>query len=187
MSHKLEEYLKNKRESLDVESPDDTSVWNKIEKRLSGKEKAKPASTLKIRWIRIRNIAAAAIIIFCIGYITKDIINTIGAGQSVTLSSIDSNLGQREEQYRTMVNDRTHEVSMMGGTDDDVVRELLVELAGVDTIYRQSMADLRILGYNEKVINTIFDTYEQKIRLLELIILETNKTEIHENNEKMSL
>jgi len=57
----------------------------------------------------------------------------------------------------------------------------------LDLIYSQSMTDLRDLGPNEKVINTIFDTYEQKIRLLELIILESNKTESHENNEKIIL
>ena len=45
------------------------------------------------------------------------------------------------------------------------------------------MKDLKELGPNDKVINTIFDTYEQRIRLLELIILEINKTESHEKDE----
>jgi len=49
------------------------------------------------------------------------------------------------------------------------------------------MKDLKELGPNEKVIHTIFDTYEQKIRLLELIIIETNKIKGHENNEKIIL
>ncbi len=73
------------------------------------------------------------------------------------------------------------------GTGDAMVSELFNELAGLDTIYNQSMNDLRTLGPNDRVINTIFDTYEQRIRLLELIILETNKTKNHENDEKIAL
>jgi len=54
-------------------------------------------------------------------------------------------------------------------------------------IYYQAITDLEELGPNEKVINTIFNTYEQKIRLLEIIILETNKSTSHENDEKSIL
>jgi hypothetical protein len=187
MTRKLEEYLKRQRANLDVESPDDRSVWNRIERRLSEKAGGRSANAVRIRWIRIRNIAAAAIIMFCLGYITKDIINAVNGRRTVTLSSIDSHLGQREEQYRAMIRLRTHEVSMLRGTDNTVVRELFSELAQLDTVYMQLMSDLRVMGPNDKVINTIFDTYENKIRLLELIILETNKTKIHENNDEINL
>jgi hypothetical protein len=187
MSHKLEEYLKRERDNLDVESPDDNSVWDSIEQKLAEKAKESTAIFIRIRWNRIRNIAAAVLIIFCLGYITKDLINTISAGRNVSLSSIDSGLGQREKQYRTIVNLKAGEVNILKGSENEIVRELFGELAGLDTIYVQSMADLRVLGPNVKVINTIFDTYEQKIRLLELIILETNKSKIHENNEEIEL
>jgi len=187
MSHKLEEYLKRHRASLDVDSPDDDAVWDRIETRLTELKKKGSVNPLRIRWIRIRNIAAVAIIMFCIGYITKDIINSLPARQPVTLSSIDRGLGSREEEYRRMVTLRTSEVTMFQGNGDALVRELFNELAALDTIYNQSMIDLRALGPNEKVINTIFDTYEMKIRLLELIILETNKTRNHENDEKIAL
>jgi len=186
MSHKLEEYLKRHRASLDVDSPDDDVVWDRIENRLTEMKKEVSVNPMRIRWIRIRNIAAAAIIMFSIGYITNDIINS-PARQPVTLSSIDRGLGSREEEYRTMVNLRTSEVTRLQGNGDALVRELFNELAALDTIYNQSMIDLRVLGPNEKVINTIFDTYEMKIRLLELIILETNKTRNHENDEKIAL
>jgi hypothetical protein len=187
MSHKLEEYLKRHRANLDVDSPDDDVVWDRIHSRLTEMKKDDSKNPLKISWIRIRNIAAVAIIMFCIGYITKDIINSLSARQPVTLASIDRGLGNREEEYRTMVNLRTSEVTRLQGNGDALIRELFTELAALDTIYNQSMIDLKVLGPNEKVINTIFDTYEMKIRLLELIILETNKTRNHENNEKIAL
>lgn len=187
MSNKLEEYLKRHRASLDVDSPDDDVVWDRIETSLTELKKEGSANPLRIGWIRIRNIAAVAIIMFSIGYITKDIINSLAARQPVTLSSIDRGLGSREEEYRRMVTMRKSEVTMFQGNGDALVRELFNELAALDTIYNQSMIDLRALGPNEKVINTIFDTYEMKIRLLELIILETNKTRNHENDEKIAL
>lgn len=187
MSRKLEEYLKRHRASLDIDSPDDDVVWERIEARLPEKTKHSSVNILRMRWIRVRNIAAIAIIMFCVGYITKDIINMITARNHVTLSSIDQNLGNREEQYRSMVSLRTSEVRRLQGNGDVMVSELFNELAGLDTIYNQSMDDLRTLGPNDRVINTIFDTYEQKIRLLELIILETNKTKNHENDEKIAL
>jgi len=187
MSPKLEEYLKRERDNLDVESPDDNSVWDRIERRLSEKSMESPANAVRIRWIHIRNIAAAAVIIFCLGYITKDLINSFSARRTISLSAIDNRLGQREEQYRKIVSLKAGEVSMFRSSDNEIIRELFSELARLDTIYAQSMADLRVLGPNEKVINTIFDTYEMKIRLLELIIIETNKTKIHENNEEIKL
>jgi len=49
------------------------------------------------------------------------------------------------------------------------------------------LRDLKELGPDEKVINTIFSTYEQKIKLLEMIIIETNKISRHENDEKTIL
>jgi hypothetical protein len=186
MSRKLEEYLKRERARLDVESPDD-SVWERIERRLPERGKGNQADLVKIRWIRIRNIAAAAIVVFCLGYITNDLVNAFVARRTVTLSSIDRKLGQREEQYRTQVSLRTREISMLGGTGNANTRDLFNELSQLDTVYQQLLTDLRILGPDEKVINTIFDTYENRIRILELIILETNKTKIHENNEEINL
>ncbi len=187
MPRKLEDYLKRERAKLDVESPDEDAVWERISGELSVRQRMVMPASAKTRWIRIRNMAAAAIILFSLGYITKDIINTISVRKNVTLSSIDSSLGHREEQYKLLVDYRTKEVEALQDTDEAIVKELFNELTRLDTIYRQSMSDLKILGPNDKVINTIFDTYEQRIRLLELIILETNKTEIHENNEKIIL
>lgn len=187
MSRKLEEYLKRERAALDVESPDESALWERIAESISARKRKTVMLTRRTRWIRIRNIAAVAFILFSLGYITKDITDTLAGRKSVTLSSIDRRLGRREQQYKTMVSYRLREIKALPDTDEAVINELFCELKRVDTIYRQSMADLRILGPDEKIINTIFDTYEQKIRLLELIILETNKIKDHEYAKKINL
>jgi hypothetical protein len=187
MSAKLEKYLITQRKELDVESPDDSGIWKGIEKELhnghSGSRYLPGKQLLK----RIRNIAAVVFILFSLGYIANDIINGRITDRKITLSSIDSQLGLREKEYKSLVRYKTEEVSSFAGSGDVIIKELFEEIKNLDLIYDQTMKDLKELGPNDKVINTIFDTYEQKIRLLELIILETNKIKSHENDEKIIL
>jgi hypothetical protein len=186
MSAKLEKYLKEKRQNLDVESPDDTSIWMGIQSGLRT-ERHEVKRLTNTRLIRIRNIAATVIILFSLGYIANDIINGRIADRNISLSSIDSELGRREKDYQELVSFKTEEVSSFTASGDVVITELFDEIRKLDTIYNEAMKDLNELGPNEKVINIIFNTYEQKIRLLELIIFETNKINSHENNEKFIL
>lgn len=187
MSVKLEKYLSRERNNLDVESPDDDAIWKGIQKGLHNEKPGEKHMTGKSGMIRIRNIAAAVFILFSLGYIANDIINGKISDRRITLSSIDSELGRRELEYKTLVNFKTKEVRSFTGPRDEVIKELFEEINKLDPIYDQALKDLKELGPNEKVIQTIFDTYEQKIRLLELIIFETNKQNSHENNEKIIL
>jgi hypothetical protein len=186
MSVKLEKYLARQRKNLDVESPDDKLIWDSIKSKMHHNNPDIKKLNNKIRLLRIRNIAATAIILFSLGYIANDIINGKISGGRVTLSSIDSQLGKREMNYRTLVNYKTSEVRTFAGSDDKIIIQLFSEIKDLDLVYEQAMKDLRELGPNDKVINTIFSTYEQKIRLLELIILETNKKDSHENIKKIT-
>ena len=137
--------------------------------------------------IRIRNIAAALIILVSVGYMINDIIGDRILGRGVSLADIDRDLGAREKEYRTLVSFKHQEAGSFNHVDNLIVAELLEEIQKLDAIYEQSMKDLSELGYNEQVINTIFDTYEKKIYLLELIILENNKIKNHEAEENLFL
>ncbi len=187
MSDKLEKYLNRQRDNLDVESPDDRLIWDSVRRKIHRENPDIKRLSNKIRLLQIRNIAATAIILFSLGYIANDIVNGKVSGRKVTLSSIDSQLGKREMDYKALVNFKSGEVKTFEGSNDKVIIQLFSEIKDLDLIYDQAMMDLKELGPNEKVINTIFSTYEQKIRLLELIILETNKKKSHENNEKIIL
>lgn len=187
MSAKMEEYLNRKRSELDVETPDEDAIWNGIKKGLHSRKQGTRKIVRGEALIRFRNIAAAVIILFSLGYIANDIINGRVARGRVTLSSIDSRLGDREKAYKTLVGFKTNEVKAFAASDDVVIKQLFEEIKKLDLLYDQAMSDLKELGPDEKVINTIFSTYEQRIRLLELIILETNKINSHEKNEKIIL
>ena len=187
MSAKLEKYLVTQRKELDVESPDDPGIWKGIEKELHNGHSGSSYLPGKKLLRRIRNIAAVVFIFFSLGYIANDIINGRIKDRKITLSSIDSKLGLREKEYKTLVRYKPEEVRSFAGSDDTIIKELFNEIKDLDPIYDQALKDLKELGPNDKVINTIFDTYEQKINLLELIVLETNKIKSHENNEKIIL
>ena len=187
MSVKLEKYLSKQRENLDVETPDDNIIWAGIQERLNPDKQPVKHQISKTMLIRIRNIAAVAVILFSLGYIGNDIINGRLGGRKISLSSIDNELGRREKEYKTLVNFKTEEVKSFSGSDDVIIKQLFDEIKKLDAVYDQSMKDLKELGPNERVINTIFNTYELKIRLLELIILETNKINSHESNHKIIL
>lgn len=184
MSTELEKYLKNQRETLDVESPDDQLIWEGIRQDL---QRSDTRRDKKRTLIRIRNMAAVVIIVISVGYMINDMIGDGRMSRKVSLADIDQSLGEREMEYRTLVSFKQEEAKMFSYVDNLIIAELLEEIQKLDTIYEETMKDLGEIGYNEQVIQTIFDTYEKKIYLLELIILENNKIRNHEKEESQFL
>jgi len=184
MSSDLEKYLQEQRSALDVESPDDKAIWEGVR---DGLHRTELRSVRKRMWIRIRNMAALVIILISVGYMAIDLVSEHRSGKTLTLADLDKELGRREKEYRTLVNLKFQEAGTFNHVDNLIIAELLEEIQKLDTIYEQTLKDLNELGYNEQVIQTIFDTYEKKIFLLELIILENNKIKNHENNQDLFL
>lgn len=184
MPTELEKYLKEQRAKLDVELPDDQMIWEGIRKDLQAGE---DRLARKNRLIRIRNIAAVAVIVLCVGYVAVDLIGERRTGGEISLAKLDRELGEREKEYQVLLHMKTKEAGTLNEIDNIIIAELLEEIQRLDTIYEQTMKDLGELGYNEQVINTIFDTYEKKIYLLELIILENNKSRNYDREQSIFL
>jgi len=181
MSTELEKYLKKNRNSLDVEIPDDASIWEGIQKNRLERGAGRGRSRGKLILLRLRNLAALMLIALLAGYLINDIIGNVGSGREITLASIDRDLAKKERDYRELIKYKKEEIGAFNEIDNVIINELIEELNTLDTIYNTVMNDLRENGYNEKIVNTIFDTYEKKVRILELIILETNKPQNDEN------
>ncbi len=184
MSTDFEKYLEKKRPDLDVETPDDHIIWEGIRKELttpgSGFEK-------KRMLIRIRNVAAVVVLVLSVGYFIYDMIGERRQTVRIELADIDKELGIRENEYRKMVALKQQKVGSFNHVDNLIIAELFEEIQRLDTIYELTLKDLGELGYNEQVIHTLFDTYEKKIYLLELIILENNKIKRDETDESIFL
>ena len=181
MSVNLEKFLKKQRDTLDVETPDDPVIWEGIRQDLLTSPKRS-----RSLMIRIRNMAAVLVLVVSVGYMVVDLLG-VHPDRSFDLADVDPVLAEREKEYRTLIGVKQQEAGTRHLPDHAIIHELMEEIQRLDTIYELSMKDLHELGYNEKVIQTIFDTYEKKIYLLELIILETQKIQNYEEEEHLFL
>lgn len=187
MSTELEKYLKINRPELDVESPDDNRIWNGISSDLGKKRIIEPVKQgARYNLSRLRSIAAMVTIILSMAYITYDIIGD-RQGRQLSLNQVDSTLGEREQAYRNLVSFKQEELKSYEVPENEIISEIFAEIKIQDQIYEQAMKDLQEMGNDDQVINTIFDTYERKIQLLGLIIIETNKNRNYEKNDQSSL
>jgi len=186
MSTDLEKYLGKNRNKLDVEWPDDSSIWEGVKQKMKTGRTGKRKSNRKMILVRARNIAAIILIALLAGYVINDLIPDNNPGRR-SLTVIDSGLAKKEREYKKLIKYKKEEIGSFDEIDNLIINELIEELNTLDTIYNTVMNDLRENGYNEKIVNTVFDTYEKKIRILELIILETNKPENDENKKSTYL
>jgi len=178
MKIKIENYLRNKRDQLDVEEPDSAMLWEGIRKDILLEKKS--------HQINLWKIAAIFLVIFTLSYI---VYNEVGKEKEreFTLSQINKSLGEREEEYKKMISLKMQDVNIQELTTNseyDILPILVNELNELDTIYAGAISDLKQHGYLEQIVDIIFDTYEKRMRILEQIIMETQKIEKYENREQ---
>ncbi|MCK4700438.1 MAG: hypothetical protein KAT38_08885, partial [Bacteroidales bacterium] len=162
-------------------------IWEGIRSDLQARKFSRMETGNKNLFRRYRNAAAILLLILSVGYVAYDLGSNYLTNRKMTLAKIDKTLGERENEYRTLINLKKEEVRSYSNIDNKIVEDLFEEMQRIDNMYDQAMKDLNEIGYNEKIINTIFDTYEKKIQILELIILETNKINNYENEEAIFL
>jgi hypothetical protein len=178
----LNKYLKLKRNELDVEQPDDAKIWQGIRKELHSKKYSG-------KW-NLWKIAAIFLAVFTLTYIIhNELIRE--KERTFSLNQINKSLGQKELEYQQMVFLKMQAANigeLNTNTDIEIISVLINELDELDMIYQDAMRDLEQHGYLEQIVSIIFDTYEKRIRILEQIIMESQKLEMYENdNEEIRL
>jgi hypothetical protein len=178
MRIKIEKFLKSHRETLDVEQPDEQLLWEGIRKELI---KDKNTS-----YINFWKIAAIALLIIGGVYISVTEINRKN-NYTLNLAHFSDILGEKENEYKLLVEKKKEELNISSDTENEIIQSLFEELNYLDTIYNECINDLEESGYLEQIVNTIFDTYEKRIDILEQIIHETNKEKMYENKKNKIL
>lgn len=175
---KTDDYISKYRSDLDIEQPDEQLLWEGIRTELEQRRRFSKSLIWKV----------AAILILSVS-VTYVFINEQTFSKKITspLSDINSELGNREIEYINTINSKLSIIETSANKSNDLVTALLDELVLLDTIYQMALRDLNQNGYKEQVVNTIFDTYEKRIRVLERIILETQKQERYETDKKINL
>ena len=172
----LEKYLRLYRQQLDVEEPEEAVLWEGIRKEIISDKKKSGFSLWKI--------AAIFLALFTMSYIAYNELNK-KKEREFTLSQINQSLGEREKAYQQLVLLKMQDANIQklsGRPENDILPVLINELNELDTIYNEALDDLKQNGYLEQIVEIIFDTYEKRIRILEQIIMETQKLEIYEKD-----
>lgn len=172
MKKNIEKYLKENRLKLDVEEPDNDSVWEGIRAATDKKRNMLPGWFWKV----------AAIFIFLVSG-TYFIINETKEGNKViiSLADISENLGNQESKLKQLVNLKWGEVEPLLNKGNTDIRFLLDELYELDTFYNSYQKDLGTTDANEEIITVLLDYYQKKIRILNRILHEIQKQQSHEN------
>lgn len=171
---KIETYLKEKQDVLDVHQPNKDAMWEVIrQKQLQKKQKL----TITIRWI-----AAMLVLSFVVGALVRH--EMVVQEQITSLSQINTDLAQREKHYQQMVNEKWAQFTTMPGAESPIEPMLLEELKKLDTLYQKGFDELVKTGYNERAVILLLDTYEKRLHIIEQLIYEKRKQKSYENKHQ---
>jgi hypothetical protein len=129
-------------------------------------------------------VAAIFLAVFTLSYIVYNEVSR-EKEREFTLSQISQSLGDREKAYQQMVIMKMQDANIQELSkrpENNILPVLVNELNELDTIYDEALSDLKQNGYLEQIVEIIFDTYEKRIRILEQIIMETQKLEMYEKD-----
>ncbi len=161
----IEDHIRKNREKLDTYTPP-PEIWTRINKDLHGK-----------RGVLIRWLSAAAIIIlvfvssvlFYVGENRKNYL--AGRNTSDEPSSVpDIRIKETEIYYNNLINDLYKKAAPFLTEYPDAEKELINDLAQLDSICSDIKSDLKDNIDNKEVIEALIINYRIKIYILENIL-----------------
>ncbi|MFC2150946.1 hypothetical protein ACFLSE_00325 [Bacteroidota bacterium] len=169
----IEEYIRKNRNQLDVEKPDEDYLWTGISHSINRKGKQKRFLTLKI--------AAAIILVVGLSFITYQV-TSLRNNQQLILAKIDPNLAKQEAQFQHQIK-TYYQVLQKANYDEDLLATSFKDLEYIDTLISKYSADLDKYGPNPKLLNSLMDLYQKKIRMLNRMLNEIEKENKYENTK----
>jgi hypothetical protein len=182
MKDKLEQYILDHRQELDLYEPD-PELWNKI--------KFRRAQTISMptNWKRVLMRAAIFIAIFMSGFFLNSYLrnnNTKIVSKNVR-DIVVPELREAEIYYTAIVDKKLKEIHLHSVGYPDIERDLHKEINQLDSIYADLKRDLKDNINNEEVIDAMIKNYQLKIQILEDILNQIKSRENkNDNNEKKS-
>jgi hypothetical protein len=168
---KFDEYIRKNRQKLDVEKPDEDFLWTGISQSLNNTKKRNGYLILKI--------AAAIFIAIGLSFITYQII-AIRLNQELILANIDPNLAKEEAELQNQIK-VYYQVLEKSDYNKELLTENYRDLEYIDTLLKQYSNDLGKNGPNPRLLNSLMDLYQKKIRLLDRMLNEIEKDRKNEN------
>ncbi|MCB2194618.1 MAG: hypothetical protein KQH79_02100 [Bacteroidetes bacterium] len=167
----IEEYIRKNRNQMDVEHPDEDYLWTGISHSISKKKNRSRFLALKI--------AAAAVVIIALSIITYQV-TSLRSNQQLILANIDPDLAKQEAQFQHQIK-AYYQVLQKTDYDKDQLATSYKDLEYIDTLIIKYSEDLNTYGPNPKLLNSLMDLYQKKIKLLDRMLNEIEKQKRYEN------
>jgi hypothetical protein len=171
---RLEEFIRNKRDSMDPHSPS-PDVWKRVSKEI------RPARSVK-RWLAAAASVAVLITISLVFYQAgKNSVNQKLAETANRELPARLQLREAEAYYTGQINALFNEAEPMLTSNPELKEELNSDLAQIDSIYSDLKKDLKDNVANQEVVEALIRNYTIKIAILKdmLAVLREN-----DRNEK---
>ena len=186
MWEKIETYIRDHREEIDRDEPS-PMVWNNIEKALKPEAKVKKMSL----WSYVR---AAAMVMIAVGagywwsVFQPDIPLVPGNGQSSILEGIhliEHSIPEMEEveTYYTMeFAERMEKIKKYDLKQFPATESYMKDLAQVDECIAEIKKDMEEEGFHDQIIEAMITNFDQKIAILEQLLIQLEKTQKANSN-----
>ncbi len=177
---KFEDDIREQREGIDVESPNLEKLWDAIESDLD-------KTAVVNHNFRIIKIAAAVLLLFGAGYFTHFIADK-NSPSTVELSMADLNPEMAQEELVLQEELEKSFVKLASYNYDEQEMEMFVrELDEIDRIDKELRSSMgKIKDYN-RLLHTLLNHYERKIRIINRMIKEIERHEKNENRNEQTV
>ncbi|OFX85776.1 MAG: hypothetical protein A2W99_05610 [Bacteroidetes bacterium GWF2_33_16] len=170
---KIEEYIRQNRNKLDVENADEDFLWAGISQSFIKPKRSKRMVVLQI--------AASVLLFIGLSYAVFEL-SIIRNNQELILKNIDPKLARQEAQFQKQIN-TYYNTLIKTNFDKDQLATSFNELQNIDDMIHQYSEDLKNHGANPKILNSLMDLYQKKILVLDRMLNEIEKNKNYENNK----
>jgi hypothetical protein len=169
----IEEYIRRNRNQLDVEKPDEDYLWTGISHSINKK-------SVRTRFLPMK-IAAAVILVIALSFIGYQV-TSLRNNQQLILAKIDPNLAKKEARFQNQIQS-FYTLIEESDYDKDQLITSFKDLEYIDTLIIKYSDDLNKYGPNPKLLNSLMDLYQKKIRMLNRMLNEIEKDKKYENTK----
>lgn len=162
----IEDHIRKNREDLDIYTPP-PEIWKRISKDLHKKR------VVLIRWLSAAAIIVLVFMSSVLFYVGENRKNYLaGRNKSDGSSQMpDISIKETEIYYNNLINDLYNQAAPFLTAHPDAEKELINDLAQLDSICSDIKSDLKDNIDNKEVIEALIINYRIKIRILENILI----------------
>lgn len=163
----------HRKEADNLCAPD--FLWERIAADLDKREKA--ATAKKTRYIRLLSFTSVAVAAVILLLLIAGIFVPQRRNEPNNFRAQYPELQQAEAYFQPMIIAKVRRIEQIG--DKTVIGALLQDLALLEQDYEMLAKDLRDNADNRQIIKAMIENYRSRLQLLERIVNEIEKKQIH--------